>query len=90
VPGGRRFKRIVSKKRASLVLSLHQVQQRFPCLVVDASKDGFRLKGSFGLRRGQAVEMILDEEPLTAVRCTVIWVGKPGSKQDGEAGLQTV
>jgi hypothetical protein len=34
--------------------------------------------------------MIFDEEPLTALRCTVIWVGKPGSKQEGAAGLQTM
>lgn len=90
IPEGRQLKRIAAKKRASLVVNLERNQMRIPCLVVDASAGGFRLHGSFRLRRGQAVELILDEEPLSAVRCSVVWIGKPGSKQEGEAGLETV
>jgi hypothetical protein len=90
VPEGRRLKRIAARKRASLIVSLDRTPKRIPCLVVDASERGFRLHGSFRLRRGQAVELILDEEPLSAVRCSVVWIGKPGSKQESEAGLETV
>jgi hypothetical protein len=79
-------KRSLRKRRASLILDL----KRQPCLVLDSSNDGFRVRGSFRLRRGQVVEIILDEDPLTAVRCNVVWVGKAGSKQEGEVGLQTV
>ena len=54
------------------------------------SQDGFRLHVSSRLRRGQIVEVILDEDPGNAVRCRVIWIGKQGSKQEGEVGLETV
>ena len=90
VPEGRRPKRAVSRARASLIINLNYSQKRLPCLVLDSSKEGFRLRGGFQLRRGQVVEVILDEDPLSAVRCSVVWVGKPGSSQEGEAGLQTV
>jgi hypothetical protein len=90
VPEGRRLKRVIAKKRASLVINLQRNQTRIPCLVVDSTEKGFRLHGHFHLRRGQVVELVLDEDPLSAVRCSVVWVGKPGSKQQGEAGLETV
>ena len=61
----------------------------FPCLIVDRSQEGFRLRGSFKLRRGQIVEVISAADPLNAVRCTVVWVGKAGSKQEREVGLET-
>ena len=32
------------------------------------------------------VEIILDEAPLNAVRCEVVWIGKAGSKQEDEVG----
>ncbi len=44
--------------------------------------------GTFRLRRGQVVEVIADEDPLNVWRCHVIWIGKPGSKQEGQVGLQ--
>jgi hypothetical protein len=59
-------------------------------LVVDATEGGFRVHVNFRLRRGQVVELILDEDPLSAVRCTVVWIGEPGSKQQGEAGPEMV
>jgi PilZ domain len=90
VPEGRRPKRTSFRARASLIINLNRGQKRLPCLVMDSSTEGFRLRGSFQLRRGQIVEIILDEDPLSAVRCSVVWVGKPGSAHEGEAGLQTV
>ena len=90
VPEGRRSKRIAAKKRASLVINLDRDQKRIPCLVVDASDRGFRLHGNFRLRRGQVVELVLDEEPLSALKCSVVWIGRPGTKQEGEAGVETV
>jgi len=71
VPEGRRSKRVVSKRRASLVVNLDRQQKRLPCLVLDSSKEGFRLRGNFHVRRGQVV-------------------GKPGSEQEDEVGLETV
>jgi PilZ domain len=91
IPEGRRSKRTFSKTpRASLVVNLGRNQERLPCLVIDSSKDGLRLSGSFHLRRGQIVEVILNEHPLNAMRCSVVWVGRTGSKREGEVGLETV
>jgi len=80
----------MSKRRASLVINLDRKPKRFPCLVLDSSKEGFRVRGSFDLRRGQVVELILDEDLPNPERCRVVWVGKAGSKQEGEVGLETV
>jgi hypothetical protein len=85
----RRLKRDVLKKRGSLILHLGGSEQRNPCIVLDSSEEGFRIRGALQLRRGQVVELVLDEDPLKALRCNVVWVGKPGSKNEGEAGLQT-
>jgi hypothetical protein len=90
VSKGRRSKRVMSKRRASLVINLDRNQKRLPCLVLDSSKEGFRLRGSFHLRRGQVVELILDEETPSPERCSVVWVGKAKSKQEGEVGLVSV
>ena len=43
-----------------------------------------------GLWPGQLVDLILDEDPSKPMRCCVVWIGELGSKQEGEAGLQTV
>ena len=90
VPKARRSKRVVSKLRGSLIINLDRKQERFPCLILDSSKDGFRLRGSFHLRRAQVVEIVLDEDPLDSVRCSVVWIGNTNSKYEGEIGLETV
>lgn len=86
VPERRYLRRSTRKQRGSLVLDL----KRQPCIVLDSSKNGFRVRGIFRLRRGQPVEIILDEDPLNAVRCSVVWVGKAASKQEGEVGLEVI
>jgi hypothetical protein len=89
IPEGRRSKRVAGKKPARLVINLSGVQKMLPCIVIDRSQDGFRLRGDFRLRRGQLVELVLDDL-MVSVRCEVIWVGKAGSQHAGQAGLQTV
>jgi hypothetical protein len=86
IPQGRQSIRVLSKRRASLVVS----QSRHSCLVLDFSQGGFRMRGSFHLRRGQMVELVLDEFPPICERCSVVWVGKAGSKYEGEVGLEIV
>jgi hypothetical protein len=49
-PQGRRSTRVMSKGRASLVINLDLKPKRVPCLVLDSSKEGFRLRGSFDLK----------------------------------------
>ena len=87
VPEGRRSRRTTTRKRASLILSRRGRAERLPCLVVDISEGGLRLHGSFSLKRGQVVE-VLSDDGLLAAQYRVIWVGKPGSKQEGQAGLE--
>ena len=87
--GRRRSNRTVTKKRASLVITLRGVQKMFPCLIVDRSQEGFRLRGNFMLRRGQLVEIVLDD-PVDSLRCEVVWTGKTQLEQVGEVGLQIV
>jgi hypothetical protein len=84
----RRSKQIALKKSASLVVNLERIAKRLPCLILDSSPEGFRLMGTFRLKRGQVVEIIPDEDPLNVSRCHVIWVGSPGSKHEGQVGLQ--
>ena len=93
IPERRRSKRANLKKRASLsFFSLRGRAERFPCLISNRSQDGFRLQVGFGsrVRRGQLVDLILDEDPSKPVRCSVVWIGEQGSKQEGKVGLETV
>jgi hypothetical protein len=59
---GRRSKRVAMRKGASLVVDLGSHPQRIPCLIVDCSPEGFRLRGGFRLKRGQIVEVIPTDE----------------------------
>ena len=86
----RRFGRDPAHKRANVVSNRWGRKERFPCLVIDRSAEGFRLSGVFHIKRGESIEIILDDDPLSAVACTVVWVGRAGTKQEGEVGLQTV
>jgi hypothetical protein len=88
IPERRRLKRTALKKLASLIVKHGRQSQRIPCLVLDNSEDGFKIGGASRLKRGQFVELILDEHASDTVSCRVTWVGKAGSKQGGEAGLQ--
>jgi len=36
------------------------------------------------------VEIIVDENALNSVGCSVVWVGKAGSNNQGEVGPETV
>lgn len=84
----RRSKRVVAKTPASVVIDLASRPKRIPCLIVDRSPAGFRVRLGSRLRRGQAVEVISQDDPLHTIPCIVVWVGKEGSKQEGEVGLQ--
>ena len=87
-PERRLSKRVALKKRASLIVKYGRHAQRIPCLILDKSQDGFKIGGASRLKRGQLVELISDEHASETVLCRVMWVGSPGSKQGGEAGLR--
>ena len=89
VTESRRFKRVAFRKSARLVVNLvgsgsfEEHKRLIPCLILDSSPGGFRLKAIYPLRRGQVVEVVQDGDPLSAVPCNVAWVGKTG-----EVGLE--
>jgi hypothetical protein len=87
----RKSERAIRRERASLIFfSPAGHVERLPCLIVDQSRDGFQLSVDSGLRQGQLVDLILDEDPPKTVRCSVAWIGEQGSELEGRAGLQTV
>jgi len=88
VPDVHRSKRVVTKRRATIIVDLGFSLELASCVILDISPDGFRLRTGFPLRRGHRVEVIA-HEGTSAVPCRVVWVGARGSKYDGEAGLQT-
>ena len=88
IPERRRSQRVVSRKRASLIVKNGRQAQRIPCLILDNSHDGFKIGGAAHLKRGQLVELIRDEDSSETLPCRVMWVGKPGSRHGGEAGLR--
>lgn len=61
-------KRVATRKGASLIVNLGRIPQRVPCLMIDRSREGFWLRGSFRLRLGQVVEVIPSDE-LRSIRC---------------------
>jgi hypothetical protein len=87
-PERRRSKRTTLRKTASLLVKGESHAHRVPCVILDNSKDGFKIGGVSRLKRGQLVELIPDEDTPNTMLCRVMWVGKPGSKQGGEAGLR--
>jgi len=85
----RQFERLASKKPGSLIVKPdYEHEQRFPCLITNASSVGFKLRVNVRLRCRQIVEIISNDDPFSAVRCKVVWVGNIGSKEQGEAGLK--
>src|SRR5215469_3244519 len=99
IPERGRSERTDVKKRATLsFFSLRGRAERFPCSIVGRLQHGFRLQVGFGprlqvgsgLRRGQLVDLILDQDPSKLVRCRVVWIGEAGSKQEEQVALETV
>ena len=39
------------------------------------------------MRRGQAVEVIPEDEPFNTASGSVVWIGTQGSKQEGQIGV---
>jgi len=56
-------------KRTPAIVKHGRQAQRVPCLVLDSSPDGFRIGGISRLKRGQLVELILDEYTSCQRRC---------------------
>jgi hypothetical protein len=89
-PFKRSSERHLTKRQASLIMNFRGRLQRHPCLIVDISRGGYRLRGNFQVKRGQLVEVIPKDDPLSVAQCSVIWVGRQGTAQRGQAGLEAM
>ena len=59
----------------------------FDACTLDVSPDGARVEAGISLTPGQVVEVVPvnGAEPVTG---RVVWVGKPASEMEGQAGLE--
>lgn len=89
-PRDRRSKRVGTKRLASIVVQHDSEPEEIPCLILNISADGFRLRTVSPLQAGQVVKIILPNETHDALPCRVVWAGKEGPKRQSEAGLQTL
>jgi hypothetical protein len=85
---GRKSKRDVTKRHATLVVGPKGDKKDYPCQLIDTSQEGMRLKADVELSPGDVVDVIPSEGSWFTIRCHVVWVGEPGSKQVKEAGLK--
>jgi hypothetical protein len=75
---------------ASVVTDLNRNPNRIPCLIVDLTSRGFRLRGNLNLSRGQVVQVVLEHQPQISFHSRVVWIGRANSNQEGEFGLEVV
>lgn len=59
-----------------------------PAMSVDLSPEGMRLQSYAALLEGQLVRLHLAAAPENFMHARVAWVGKPGSAEAGQAGLE--
>jgi hypothetical protein len=84
----RRSTRSAAKAHVSLAINAQSHCEKLPCLIVDISEEGLRIRGNFGLKPGLVVGITPSEIPKLMTRCRVVWVSEPGPDQ--ETGLQVL
>jgi hypothetical protein len=61
--------------------------EKYDSLTLDLSVQGARVRADTSLTPGQLVEVV-SVEGNDPVRARVVWVGKPASEMEGQAGLE--
>ena len=89
-PTGRRSERIPVRVRANLIIESEGAKIRHDIFTVDVSQHGLGVATEIALSPEQVVEVTPLTAPGYSARCRVVWVGKPGSAQYGQAGLEFV
>jgi len=85
---GRRSERIPVRVPANLTIESEGAKIRHEIFTVDVSQHGLRVASHIALSPEQVVEIFPHSAPAYSARCRVVWVGKPGSAQYGQAGLE--
>jgi hypothetical protein len=63
-----------------------ELTERVPCIVLDVSAKGLRIRSANRLSPGQIIDFVSDGR--NDLRCRVVWTGDVGSIQSGQAGLR--
>jgi hypothetical protein len=86
----RRCKRIPRCTSVPLLVEVEGQEIKHSANMVDFSELGIRIEASATLTPGQTVQVILGTEPdhVYTVPGRVVWAGEPGSKLEGQAGLE--
>ena len=83
----RRFERKAVKMAVIMFVEREGEIERYNPFTLDLSSHGARLQSGISLTPGQVVE-VLPAEGNDPVRARVVWVGKPASEVEGQAGLE--
>jgi hypothetical protein len=87
---GRRFERFYMNTPATLVIESQAGKSQHAAAILDYSHFGLRIRPNVALHPGQDVQVFSGKHPWLDEHCRVIWTGRRGSKQEGEAGLEFV
>jgi hypothetical protein len=81
----RRSERKRAQISVTLVIEGDEADQVATAL--DLSQHGLRLQTDVALSPGQRVGLLLSDKPDYVIGARVVWLGKAGSEQAGQAGL---
>ncbi len=84
----RRFFRTGANAPITLLTACEGTEIRSASCLMDFSMKGIRVRAGVALKRGQSVEIEAAEGRRSCVPARVVWVGKPGSVEEGQAGLE--
>jgi hypothetical protein len=84
----RRSQRTVRSLPIKLLVESQGQNTEHSAYTLDISNEGARVRADVELKAGQTVGVLPREKCRTVLRSRVVWVGGPGSKHEGEAGLE--
>jgi PilZ domain-containing protein len=87
-PANRRSERIHVNMPLTLRLQFASVHATFSASTIDLSELGARIRADAPLVPGQRIEVIPNESAGVPVPGRVVWVGRMGSAQAGQAGVE--
>lgn len=83
----RRFERKIVKMALIMFVEREGEVAKCDSLTLDLSAHGARIRADTSLTPGQMVEVV-SVEGSDPVRARVVWVGRPASEMEGQAGLE--
>ena len=86
-PLPRRSERSIAKMAIVVFAEREKEWEGCDAFTLDVSAEGARIQASISLAPGQVVEVVPADgsDPVTG---RVVWVGKPASEVEGQAGLE--